>query len=147
MIFFIGIILIILLLIVFALIIHTFYHVYIAVLKECNIPREKRGGATLVLSTMSNDFGNLKERARKSGLFESVVEYEEKEDTYFPQLKKYHVDRGNLFINMLARIKYTKMLGKLQEPYIPVDFKEYKDIYVFCDSDPIGYYLSYKIIY
>lgn len=126
---------------------HTFYHVYIAVLKECNIPREKRGGATLVLSTMSNDFGNLKERARKSGLFESVVEYEEKEDTYFPQLKKYHVDRGNLFINMLARIKYTKMLGKLQEPYIPVDFKEYKDIYVFCDSDPIGYYLSYKKIY
>ena len=126
---------------------HTFYHVYISVLKECNLPIEKRGGATLVLSTMSNDFGNLKERALKSGLFEDVVEYDEKEDTFFPQLKKYHVDRGNIVINMLARIRYTKLLGKLQEPYIPVDFKEYNDIYVFCDSDPIGYYLSYKKIY
>lgn len=126
---------------------HTFYHVYISVLKECNLLKEKRGGATLVLSTMSNDFGNLKERAKKSGLFEEVVEYEEKEDTYFPQLKKYHVDRGNIVINMLARILYTKLLGKLQEPYVPVNFKEYQDIYVFCDSDPIGYYLSYKKIY
>lgn len=126
---------------------HTFYHVYISVLKECNLPLEKRGGATLVLSTMSNDFGNLKERAWKSGLFEEVFEYHEKEDTFFPQLKKYHIDRGNIVINMLARIKYTRMLGKLQEPYIPVDFKEYRDIYVFCDSDPIGYYLSYKKIY
>lgn len=126
---------------------HTFYHVYISVLKEYNLPLEKRGGATLVLSTMSNDFGNLKERALKSGLFEDVEEYDEKEDTFFPQLRKYHVDRGNIVINMLARMKYTKMLGKLQEPYIPVDFKEYQDIYVFCDSDPIGYYLSYKKIY
>ena len=126
---------------------HTFYHVYIAVLKECNLPLEKRGGATLVLSTMSNDFGNLKERAKKSGLFEDVVEYDEKEDTCFPELMKYHVDRGNIVINMLARMKYTKMLGKLQEPYIPVNFKEYGDVYVFCDSDPIGYYLSYKKIY
>ena len=126
---------------------HTFYHVYIAVLKECNLPLKKRGAATLVLSTMSNDFGNLKERAKKSGLFEDVVEYEEKEDTCFPELMKYHVDRGNIVINMLARMKYTKMLGKLQEPYIPVDFKEYGDVYVFCDSDPIGYYLSYKKIY
>lgn len=126
---------------------HTFYHVYISVLKECNRPPQERGGATLVLSTMSNDFGNLKDRALASGLFEDVVEYHEKEDTFFPQLKKYHVDRGNIVINMLARMKYTKMLGKLQEPYVPVDFKEYKDIYVFCDSDPIGYYLSYKKIY
>lgn len=126
---------------------HTFYHVYIAVLKECNLPLEKRGGATLVLSKMSNDFGNLKERAEKCGFFEAVVEYDEKEDTCFPQLKKYHIDRGNIVINMLARIKYTKMLGKLQEPFVPVDFKTYKDIYVFCDSDPIGYYLSYKKIY
>ena len=126
---------------------HTFYHVYIAVLKECNLPVEKRGGATLILSTMSNDFGNLKERAGKCGLFEAVFEYHEKEDNCFPQLKKYHVDRGNIVINMLARMIYTKKLGKLQTPFVPVNFKEYKDIYVFCDSDPIGYYLSYKKIY
>lgn len=48
---------------------------------------------------------------------------------------------------MFARIKYTKLLGKPQEPYVPVDFREYRDIYVFCDSDPIGYYLSYKKIH
>ena len=29
---------------------------------------------------------------------------------------------------------------------MPVDFGKYKDVYVFCDSDPIGYYLSYKKI-
>lgn len=126
---------------------HTFYHVYIAVLKECNLAKEKRGGATLVLSTMSNDFGNLKERALKSGLFEDVVEFHEKEESHFPQLQKYHVDRGNIVINMLVRMIFTKMLGKLQEEYVPVNFKEYKDIYVFCDSDPIGYYLSYKKIH
>lgn len=126
---------------------HTFYHVYIAVLKECNLPLEKRGHATLVLSTMSNDFGNLQERAQNCGLFEQVVLFEEKEDTFFPELMKYHKDRGNIFFNMLARIRYTKLFGKLQEPYIPVNFKEYQDIYVFCDSDPIGYYLAYKKIY
>lgn len=126
---------------------HTFYHVYITVLKECNLPRRDRGGATLVLSTMSNDFGQLKVRAQACGLFEKVVEYNEKEDRCFPQLNKYQVNRGNILFNMISRIKYTKLLGKLQEPYIPVNFKEYKDIYVFCDSDPIGYYLSYKRIY
>ena len=126
---------------------HTYYHVYITVLKELKLPRSKRGEATLVLSTMSNDFGNLKERAEASGLFEQVVEFQEKEESFFPRLKKYHTDRGSLFINMLARIRYTKLLGRLQEPYIPVNFKEYEDIYVFCDSDPIGYYLSYKKIY
>lgn len=126
---------------------HTFYHVYVTILKECNLPKERRGGATLVLSTMSNDFGSLKERACASGLFEEVIEFEEKEESFFPQLKKYHKDQGNLVLNMLSRIRFTRLLGKLQEPYVPVDFKEYKDIYVFCDSDPIGYYLSYKKIY
>lgn len=96
---------------------------------------------------MSNNFGNLKERAKKCGLFEEVWMFEEKASDFFPQLRRYHTDRGNIVINMLARIKYTKLLGRLQEPYVPVDFKEYKDIYVFCDSDPIGYYLSYKKLY
>ena len=126
---------------------HTFYHVYVACLKELFLPEEKRGQASLVLSTMSNNFGNLKERAKKCGLFEEVWMFEEKASDFFPQLRRYHTDRGNIVINMLARIKYTKLLGRLQEPYVPVDFKEYKDIYVFCDSDPIGYYLSYKKLY
>ena len=125
---------------------HTFYHVYVACLKECYLPIAERGNADLVLSTMSNDFGDLKERAARSKLFGEVFLFEEKEDVQFPELAKYHVDRGNLLINMLARIRYTKLLGKLQEPYVPVDFRSYEDVYVFCDSDPIGYYLSYKKI-
>lgn len=126
---------------------HTYYHVYVACLKELALPKERQGHATLVLSMMSNNFGNLKERAGMCRLFEEVVMFDEKEDVFFPELQKYHKDRGNLVINMLARIRYTKLLGKLQEPYVPVDFKQYNDIYVFCDSDPIGYYLSYRKIY
>ena len=126
---------------------HTYYHVYVACLKELNLPDKERGRADLVLSTMSNNFGNLKSRAEHCGLFDEVFMFDEKEDAFFPQLQKYHKDRGNIVFNMFARIKYTKMLGKLQEPYVPVDFKNYQDIYVFCDSDPIGYYLSYRKIY
>ena len=126
---------------------HTFYHVYVACLKELALPAEKQGQAELVLSTMSNDFGTLPQRAEQCRLFAAVYLYDEKEDTEFPELARYHKDRGNIVINMIARIRYTKLLGRLQEPYVPVDFKQYKDIYVFCDSDPIGYYLSYRKIY
>ena len=126
---------------------HTFYHVYVACLKELALPIEKQGQAELVLSTMSSDFGTLPERAGQCRLFAAVHLYDEKKETEFPKLAKYHKDRGNIVINMLARIRYTKLLGKFQEPYVPVDFKQYKDIYVFCDSDPIGYYLSYRKIY
>lgn len=115
---------------------HTYYHVYVACLKELALPQEKQGRATLVLSTMSNDFGNLKVRAAACPLFEDVVLFDEKEDTFFPELRKYHTDRGNLLLNMLSRMKYTKMLGRLEKSYVPVDFRQYRDIYVFCDSDP-----------
>ena len=126
---------------------HTYYHVYIAALKELAQQKKTPDKASLILSTMSNDFGSLAERAEKSGLFEKVYLYDEKKDDFFPELKKYHTDHGNILVNMLYRILYTKKLGKLQEPFIPVDFHQYRDIYVFCDSDPIGYYLSYKKIY
>lgn len=125
---------------------HTYYHVYVTCLKELTLPNKMRGHATLVLSTMSNDFGNLRERAQKSGLFEEVLMFEEKEEHFFPELAKYHTDHGNLVLNLFSRMKFTKLYGRLQEPYVPVDFKKYKDIYVFCDSDPIGYYLNYKKI-
>lgn len=126
---------------------HTYYHVYITCLKELWKNRPGDGKATLVLSLMSNDFGELKIRAERSGLFEQVVEFDEKEASFFSELAPYHKDHGNLIRNMIARIKFTKLLGKFQSPYVPVDFREYRDIYVFCDSDPIGYYLSHKKIY
>ncbi|MBR5360684.1 MAG: hypothetical protein IK123_07325 [Lachnospiraceae bacterium] len=45
---------------------HTYYHVYISVLKELNLPKEDRGKASLMLSTMSTEFGDLRSRAEKS---------------------------------------------------------------------------------
>lgn len=125
---------------------HTYYHVYISVLKELNLPKEDRGDASLMLSTMSNDFEDLKSRAAASGLFEDVFMFDEKEDVSLPEVMKYHRDRGNLILNLLQRIRYTKELGKAQEEFIPTDIKQYRDIYVFCDLDPIGYYLNYKKI-
>ena len=125
---------------------HTYYHVYVACLKELTLPRAIRGKAELFLITISNDFCSLKERAEKSGLFEAVFMFEEKEEHAFPQLARYHEDHGNLVFNLFSRMIFTKLYGKLQQPYVPVDFKKYQDIYVFCDSDPIGYYLNYKKI-
>lgn len=126
---------------------HTYYHVYVTFLKELNLPKEKRGQATLVLSRLSNDFENLKERVEKTGLFAEVLEFDEKRDDFFPELKKYREDKGNIVFNMLSRIRFTRKYAKLEEPFVPVDFKEYGDIYIFCDSDPIGYYLNQKKIH
>jgi len=126
---------------------HTFYHVYIAVIKELNLSGDDRGNASIILSTMSNDFGSLDVRLKKSGLFEDVWMFDEKEDVSLPEVMRYHNDRGNIVLNLLQRIRYSKALGKAQEEYVPTDLKQYKDIYVFCDSDPIGFYLNYKKIY
>jgi hypothetical protein len=95
---------------------------------------------------MSNDFGNLKERLEKSGLFAEVFEYDEKPPEFFPELDKYRRDLGNIVLNMINRIIFTKRFAKAQIPYLPTDFHNYRDIYVFCDSDPIGYYLNYAKI-
>lgn len=125
---------------------HTYYHVYISFLKELNKPKEERGKATLVLSKMSTDFEKLKERVEKVGLFTEVVEYDEKRQSAYPELDKYRVEGGNIVINMIRRIIMTKKFGKLCEQDIPVDFRQYRDVYVFCDIDPIGYYLNWKHI-
>lgn len=125
---------------------HTFYHVYVTCLKELNLPKEQQGKAALVLSRMSNNFGNLKERAEKSGLFEAVYWFDEKPFSFFDELTELKKDTGSLPGNLWNRIRFCRRLGDLEEPYVPVNFREYRDIYVFCDSDPIGYYLSRKKI-
>lgn len=125
---------------------HTFYHEYVAFLRELNLGRDHFNEATLILSTMSNKFGDMKERVEKSGVFKDVYYFDEQEDITSQEVMALHQDKGNIVLNLLQRIKYTKMLGKLQEPYIPVDLSDYDEVYVFCDSDPIGYYLNYKKI-
>lgn len=126
---------------------HTYYHVYVTFLKELALPKEKQGGATLVLSSLSIDFENLKERVESVALFEEVIPFAEKRDTDFPELAKYRKDRGNIVSNMIQRILFTKKYAKFLAPLVPVDFREYKDIYVYCDLDPIGYYLNANRIY
>lgn len=125
---------------------HTYYHVYVTFLKELNLPREKHGQATLLLSKMSIDFERLKDRVERTGLFEQVLEYDEKREDFFPELAAFRQDKGNILLNMLARVRFTKRLARLNAPYVLVNFKEYKDIYIFCDSDPVGYYLNWKRI-
>lgn len=121
---------------------HTYYHVYISLLKELNLPRQQRGKADLVLSRMSTDFESLKQRIEAVGIFDNVVEYDEKQAEFFPELAPFKANKGNIAANMIGRIRFTKRFAALQAAYIPVDFKAYKDIYVYCDSDPIGYYLN-----
>lgn len=125
---------------------HTFYHMYVTMLKELALPKEKQGGATLVLSKMSNNFAGMKERIEKTGYFEAVIEYDEKRETFFPELAKYKQDKGNIVLNMWSRIQFTRKFAARQAAFVPVDFKQYKDIYVFCDEDPIGLYLNQKHI-
>lgn len=126
---------------------HTFYHVYVAYLKECALDREHEGKADILLSTMSNDFSGLKERMDATGFWNRIIFFEEKHFSEFPELLPLKEDKGNILFNMFSRMRFCKKYGKCEEPYIPVDFRKYKDIYVFCDSDPIGYYLSYKKIF
>ena len=91
---------------------------------------------------MSNDFERFGERAKATGLFAEVISFEEKREDYFPELASFRQDKGNIVLNMWQRIRFTKRYAKLEAPYIPVDFRKYREIYVFCDSDPIGYYLN-----
>lgn len=121
---------------------HTYYHVYVTFLKELNLPKEMRGQAALVLSHLSNDFEDLKTRVESTGLFSEVIEFDEKRDDFFPELAKWRRGTGSFIGNLLYRIKFTREYARLEEPYIPVNFREYRDIYVYCDSDPIGYYLN-----
>ncbi len=121
---------------------HTYYHVYISFLKELALPEEQKRRATLVLSRLSNNFESLKERVESTGLFEEVVEYDEKRDDFFPELAPLRQNSGSFVKNLINRIRFTSRFAKLQAPFVPVDLKQYKDIYVYCDSDPIGYYLN-----
>lgn len=127
---------------------HTYYHVYVTFLKELNRPKGQRGQATLVLSSLSIDFEHLKDRVEATGLFEAVVEFDEKRETAFPELAKYRQDTGNLVKNLVHRVIFTRRFAHVLAPTIPVNLKEYGDIYVYSDSDPIGYYLNvYRLPY
>ena len=126
---------------------HTYYHVYVTFLKELKFPREHQGQADLVLSSMSNDFEDLKGRVEAVGLFRKVIEFDEKREDFFPELARWREGTGGFPGNLWHRIRFTRRYAELEAPYVPVDFREYRDIYVYCDSDPVGYYLNQNKIY
>ncbi len=126
---------------------HTYYHAYISFLKELALPLEEQGKAALVLSTMSNNFEDFADRVASTGLFAAVHKMEEKRDDFFPELARYKTDKGNFLANLWQRIVFTRKYAALEAPYMTIPFREYKDIYVYCDADPIGYYLNQNKIY
>ena len=126
---------------------HTYYHVYVSMLKEFAKPKEEQGKAVLILSTMSNDFEQLPERMKTTGVFREILMFEEKAFTEFPELMKLHHPSKFFPISIWNRFLFTKKYGKLQASKVPVDFTNFENIYVYCDSDPIGYYLNWKHIY
>lgn len=130
---------------------HTYYHVYVTFLKELKLRAERgntwKPGATLVLSLMSTHFESLKERVESTGLFEEVIYFDEKREDFFPELAKLRKGAGGFLGNLRRRIRFTRLYAILEAPFVPVDFRKYRDIYVYCDSDPVGYYLNRNKIY
>lgn len=131
---------------------HTFYHVYVAALKEMKLVREMPANAyrkaDIALSSVSTDFERLGDRLAKAEIFQEVIALDEKREDFFPELAKYRKNYSNVLKHMLNRMIFTKKLAKSECPYMEViDFAAYEDIYVFCDSDPIGYYLNYRHLY
>lgn len=125
---------------------HTYYHVFVTCLKELNL-KDRSEPADLVISLMSTDFEDFVQRFQNCGIFRNVILFDEKRESNFPELEKYRADKGNIISNMYARIRFTKKFAEYEKPYIPVNFKQYKEVYVFCDTDPIGYYLNKNHIY
>ena len=70
---------------------HTFYHVYVSILKEMKKQRENTcyEKADIALSSISTNFGDLEERLRSTGIFHEVIALDEKREEFFPQLAKY----------------------------------------------------------
>lgn len=128
---------------------HTYYHVYVTLMKELNKSHEEGyQKATLVLSKMSVELmePGFKERLEDSKVFSQVLWLNEKRDSEFPELKKYRSQSGGFLIKMIRRIILCRKFPKMLDKYMDVDFLAYQDIYVYCDEDPIGYYLNYKKI-
>ena len=121
---------------------HTYYHVYVAFLKELNLAKSEWGKATLLLSELSTNFEDLKKRVDKTKLFHECLPFYEKYASDYPELARYQKQRKNIFLHMFQRIIFTKKFGRITAKTIPVNLKDFRDIYVFCDADPIGYYLN-----
>ena len=132
-----------------AYICHTYYHIYVTVLKElAGGEAFARDKADLFLSKMSDEIlsPDLYERLTASGIFSNVSYLDEKKESNFPWLQKYKNPHASFFKKMCNRMAYARELPNAMAPFIQTDFSVYNDVYVYCDEDPIAYYLNYKKI-
>ena len=106
-------------------------------------------GADLFLSRMSDELLSpvLYASLVSSGIFKNVFYLDEKKESDFPQLHQYKTPSGSFFKKMLNRMAFAKEFPKALSSYIQTDFSLYKDVYVYCDEDPIAYYLNYKKVH
>lgn len=126
---------------------HTYYQIYVTLLKEFHRNPDELGQADILLSNLSTDFEDIGKRLVDLGLFQSAEVLEEYRYHHFPELAVHREDKGSIILNLFHRMIYTKKYPKCLAPYLSrVDWKAYEDIYVYCDSDPIGFYLNYKHI-
>lgn len=124
---------------------HTLYHVYVSILKEM-VQFRNEGKADIALSDIFMDFEDLDIRLKAAGVFENVYRLHEVRDVNIPGLMKYKENHNNILIHLVNRLIYTKKYGKAQDAFFDINFKAYRDIFVYCDSDAIGYYLNYHHI-
>ena len=104
---------------------HTYYHVYVTLLKEFALPKQEQGKATLILSKMSSDFADLKERLIEQSLFEAVVDFDEKPFWEFDELKKYKYRTLSELSNRLSFNNDDKFLDKILQTYLNIDRDNY----------------------
>ena len=123
---------------------HTFYHVYVSVVKEIYLQRKDRQKGTLLLSTMSTDFGDLDKRLTESGLFAKVEFIPECHPRFFEEKFTQKLGIGNPIYKLISRRKYGRYIVRNEEKYLNYNYSDYDDIFVYCDSDPIGIYLNAK---
>lgn len=131
---------------------HTYYHVYVSLLKELNDSDDKNYKVSIVLSKVSTNFKNfknLKDKLIKSKLFNNVFDMNEKNviELLGEEIDSYiSGNSGNLVVKLVKNIKYAKLIAIKLSKYIDIDFSKYDEIFVYSDTDPIGYYLNYKKI-
>ena len=126
---------------------HTYYNVYVSILKEIHFQKYDSSKGNIALSLMSTDFKDLKERLEKSNLFDEVIELNEVHPWYFEEKFKYENSQSNWFTRVIIdNFLRWKYIANQEAKNLNIDFTNYSEIYVYCDSDPIGQYLNFKKI-
>ncbi|MDP1725477.1 MAG: glycosyltransferase family 52 [Bacteroidota bacterium] len=127
---------------------HTYYNVYVSILKELNGQKTDSQKGTIALSLMSTDFKDLKSRLEKSSLFAEVFELNEVHPRFFKEKFRYATEAKNWLLRTIIDDLFAwRFTAKQEERYLNIDFSVYREIFVYCDADPIGQYLNYKKIY